>query len=405
VAQSIGDILLDGTATSRSVNLAQVFTDIDNDLALMTKTITGNTNPLLVQASINGNTLTLNFPKGGTGKSAVTIRADSNGKSVSLTFNVILNHAPVLTPNLTQALPAISENAETNEGMSVAALVLDGSITDPDGVSVEAVAVTSVDNTNGVWQYSTDKGLTWYDMTWETGKVVDLGTNARLLDSEHRIRFVPNPGFDGKATITFRAWDRSEGAAGASADASENGGRTAFSSAVNYGTVTVEKADDPPVVAKAIADIVAEENAPDMVIDLSGVFTDPDNDSADIVKELQYNTNPELVTVTVDENVLILKFQYKQHGQATISVLADSAGLTTSDAFNVTVKQAVIIIPRCGQPGDVNGDGIVTLADLVAALKVVTNQKAGSLCLDADVNADGKIGIVDAVYILGFLSL
>ncbi|OQX05603.1 MAG: hypothetical protein BWK80_51960, partial [Desulfobacteraceae bacterium IS3] len=73
----------------------------------------------------------------------------------------------------------------------------------------------------------------------------------------------------------------------------------------------------------------------------------------------------ELVKATVDGNVLILKFQYNQHGQATISVLADSGGLTTSDAFNVTVKPAEIIIPRCGQTGDVNGDGIVTLADAV----------------------------------------
>ncbi|MFH2092991.1 MAG: choice-of-anchor Q domain-containing protein [Pseudomonadota bacterium] len=49
--------------------------------------------------------------------------------------------------------------------------------------------------------------------------------------------------------------------------------------------------------------------------------------------------------------------------------------------------------------GDINGDGNVDIEDVIGALKILT-RKGDSALAAADVNEDGKIGIVDAIYIL-----
>ena len=67
--------------------------------------------------------------------------------------------------------------------------------------------MTSVDNTNGTWQYSLG-GNKWVDFG-------TIGANsAVLLSDRNRIRFVPNAGFVGTASILYKAWDRTAGQVG-----------------------------------------------------------------------------------------------------------------------------------------------------------------------------------------------
>jgi hypothetical protein len=51
--------------------------------------------------------------------------------------------------------------------------------------------------------------------------------------------------------------------------------------------------------------------------------------------------------------------------------------------------------------GDVNGNGIVDLADLVLSLQALTRMSPAGVHRGADVNADGQIGLAEALYILG----
>src|SRR5262249_9489273 len=66
---------------------------------------------------------------------------------------------------------------------------------------------------------------------------------ARLLaaDASTRVHFVPNLNFNGTVSngITFRAWDRTTGSNGGTADVTVNGGSTAFSSATETAAITV----------------------------------------------------------------------------------------------------------------------------------------------------------------------
>ncbi len=105
-------------------------------------------------------------------------------------------------------------------------------------------------------------------------------------------------------------------------------------------TVTVAESseDMPPVVAHLIPDVLVDEDAGNTSIDLNNVFTDPDNDDQSIVKSVQLDTNPGLVTAIISGNTLTLDYQINQHGTAEITVLATSNGKTVTDTFNVKVN-------------------------------------------------------------------
>ena len=80
----------------------------------------------------------------------------------STTVNITAaNDAPVLDVGASPTLGSVLEGATNPSGVSIADLVVDGSITDADGGAVEAIAVTALDVSLGTWQYSVDGGTNW----------------------------------------------------------------------------------------------------------------------------------------------------------------------------------------------------------------------------------------------------
>ena len=154
------------------------------------------------------------------------------------------NRAPVLSGanNLTEIGANIVD--ASNTGSLVSALIA-GDVTDADAGAVAGIAVTAIDDSNGVWQYSTNGGSSW------TAIGAVSNTSALLLASDAsstRVRFVPaNTNVDGDFGITFRAWDQTSGTAGAMVDTSTNGGSSAFSSATATSLVTVNSVNTAPV--------------------------------------------------------------------------------------------------------------------------------------------------------------
>jgi hypothetical protein len=120
----------------------------------------------------------------------------------------VKNAAPVMAdrdPN--PALPPVRRTAATNNGMTVSSL-LGTAVTDGPG-SLTGVALVAADETDGRWEYSTGGGK-WVPV----GAVAD--TAAVLLAANHRVRFIPAAGapVGTTATVRFKAWDRTAGAAG-----------------------------------------------------------------------------------------------------------------------------------------------------------------------------------------------
>jgi len=66
-----------------------------------------------------------------------------------------------------------------------------------------------------------------------------VSATSLLLRGEDRIRFVPDAGFRGKATLSFRAWDQTSGTAGTTANSAVG---TAFSTAIGTMDVVVNTA-------------------------------------------------------------------------------------------------------------------------------------------------------------------
>ncbi|HIJ79373.1 MAG: hypothetical protein OEY01_10465, partial [Desulfobulbaceae bacterium] len=81
------------------------------------------------------------------------------------------------------------------------------------------------------------------------GDVADDGTIA-VASPDNYIRFVPNADYNGTATLTFRAWDQSDGFTNDTSgiDVSVNGGSTAYSTASESLSITVTPVNDAPVL-------------------------------------------------------------------------------------------------------------------------------------------------------------
>jgi len=207
--------------------------DVDQILRALTYENTNTTNPGTTPRTIN---VTLNDGQGGT--SLVT----------SVTVNITSeNDAPVLVTGGTFDVIAEDVPDVSNVGTLVSTLVGGGKVTDVDTGALQGIAVTSVDDTNGTWQYSIDTGSNWLAF----GSVSD--NSAVLLDAEATtlVRFVPDADYDGSSTIDYRAWDQtdvnSNGATGI--DVSTNGNTTAYSAATDSGTLTITPVNDAPEIA------------------------------------------------------------------------------------------------------------------------------------------------------------
>ena len=155
------------------------------------------------------------------------------------TLNVTaVNDAPTLD---TAGLPQLSnvlQNAGAPNGDLVSAIIASAGgdpITDVDSGSIEGIAVTSVDDSNGTWQYSTNGGSTWNNF----GAVTAASAVVLTDTANDMIRFVPDLNYTENASISYRAWDTTDGSV--SGDSGVNTGATnAFSTAIESAIVYVE---------------------------------------------------------------------------------------------------------------------------------------------------------------------
>ncbi|MDM8567042.1 Ig-like domain-containing protein [Candidatus Halobeggiatoa sp. HSG11] len=265
--------------------------DVDGD----TLTITAPTKPDWLNFTDNSNgtaTLTGTPTNSEVGLYNVTLNVTDSSVSSNQSFTVTVNNvndAPVLDFNESPVLTAIDEDDLTNGGTSVNAIIDSVSldmITDVDSNPVEGIAVITVDNTNGSWEFSTNTGSTWTAF----GTVTE--TTARLLTSNvaSLIRFVPNANFNGSSNISFRAWDQGSGSNGGIANISSNGGITAFSSNTETASLTINPVNDDPTFTSTEIITVDEDSE----YSYSVATTDIDGDSLTITAP----TKPDWLTLT-----------------------------------------------------------------------------------------------------------
>ena len=174
---------------------------------------------------------------------------DGFTQSVTLNLSILPNVAPQLDPSsVTPPAPIVEDvTAEENPGTLVSDLII-GAVTDVNDEQF-GIAIHAVDLLGGIWQYDLGKGAGWTD--FPAGLTTD---NALLLsaDASTRVRYLPAANYhhiDGQAdpTLAFRAWDRSNAAAGSLdgtlADASTYGGTSPYSNEIATVALTVTPDD------------------------------------------------------------------------------------------------------------------------------------------------------------------
>ena len=294
VANAIGNLTVDEDADDSVINLSDVFTDIDNDDTAIVKTVLTNTNDTLVNATVDGNNLTLDYLDNQSGTADITIQGTSNGLTVEETFTVAVD-AVDDAPIVTNAIANLTVDEDADDSV----INLSDVFTDIDNDDT-AIVKTVLTNTNDTLVNATVDGnnltLDYLDNQSGTADITIQGTSNGLTVEE-----------------TF--------------------------------TVTVDAVDDAPIVSNRIEDVTVDENADDSVIDLSNVFSDADGDA--IALSITENTNNSLVTPALDGNNLTLDFLDDQFGSGEITIAATANGQTISDTFVVTVNE---VIPTNNSP-------------------------------------------------------
>ncbi len=284
VTNALSDLSANENPEAPAIDLADLFNDVDDDNAAITKTATSS-NASLVTATVNGNVLTLDYQANQSGTATITVTGTSNGQTVSDVFTVTVSpvdDAPVVANGLA--------DLNATEDAADATIALGNVFNDIDD----------------------DNASITKDATSSNASLVTAAVNGNVLTLAYQANQ------SGTATITVTG---------------TSNGQTVS----DVFTVTVSPVDDAPVVANARADLSAAEDAADATIDLGNLFNDIDDANGSITKAAT-SSDTSLVTATVNGNTLTLAYQANQSGTATITVTGTSNGQSVSDAFDVTVS-------------------------------------------------------------------
>ncbi|MCA1806456.1 MAG: T9SS type A sorting domain-containing protein, partial [Actinobacteria bacterium] len=369
VVSPLGDLVLDEHFGTLSINLTEVFIDPDGDVLQLTA---ASSDPAVVTVSVSG-TNNLIITESGLGTADITVTANDGVLSVSDQFNVVVN-------NVNDAPVAVSpiSSISRNEGFGSVVIDLATVFVDPDGDAMTYGAVSS--NTNVVTvllsgttltisevgnglstitvtasdgELSTDDQFTFTinnindepevvqpigDRSYDEGfNAVTIGLSTRFSDPDGdvltykalssntdiatvsvsgSILTIREVGL-GSSEITVTATDDGEGNLSVS----------------DVFTLTVLNVNDAPQLDNPIANQVVDEYFGTLEIDLSGTFSDPDDDALIITA-----TSNNIGVVTVNTVGSVLRITEVGLGLSWITVTASDGALSVSTQFLVAVN-------------------------------------------------------------------
>jgi hypothetical protein len=275
VVNPIKDVMVNEDAASMSIDVKDVFMDVDNDIQL---SIQENTNPGLMTVAYSDYSITLNFIENQNGHAQITIRATGNNKTASDTFLVTvqsINDAPILSP-VSYELSDISEDDTDNQELLWMYQLTDV-IDDVDRFQNYGMAVFSCKG-NGQWQYRHHTQSAWNSF----GSISP--DQAILLDINIDIRYIPDEKNGEHAWIQFYAWDQTSGTPTDLTDISDRGGTTPFSIDAGMLSITVTSINDAPKLNPQSPSLtITEDDIDNTGISIAQLLensvSDPDSDA------------------------------------------------------------------------------------------------------------------------------
>ncbi len=174
-------------------------------------------------------TLQWAFSDGNTGAQGIGGALTATGSST--VYISPTNDAPVLSTG-EPSLANVSVRQTNPTGQSVASF-LGNSLSDPDGISPQGIAIHAVMGSAGRWQFRLDGENSWVDLASSST------ADALLLKSTDFVRFIPDGTATTQASLSYYGWDQSSGISGSRIDASDRVGTSAFSFSSNTATLSV----------------------------------------------------------------------------------------------------------------------------------------------------------------------
>lgn len=177
-----------------------------------------------------------------------------------------------------------------------------------------------------------------YAMDVDGDRILDIVTASSSIDTD-KLSWFKN---DGNLNFEEQIIDLKVGGANAvyAADLDGDHDLDILSAAVNddrflwYENVF---RDDPPFVANPLGIITVKEDSQGISVNLSNVFSDPDNDDNNIIKSIIINSNPDLLAANVSGNELKITLTPNASGQSIVIIQGASNGLSTRDTLQIQV--------------------------------------------------------------------
>ncbi|MCR9279606.1 MAG: PilC/PilY family type IV pilus protein [Pseudomonadaceae bacterium] len=255
VVAPISPVAMNEDEAQRTVSLASVFGDVENDALVYS--LVSNSNTAMVNASVVGNNALLDLSFNTNGSATITVRAteQTTPEGFSVDESFVLNVAPVNDPPI---VPSPIADQNVAEDASPVVISLAGVFSDPEG---EALGFGVTGNSNGAL----------------------VATS--VVGDELTLTFAPDA--HGSATITVGAMETVSSPALSITDTFE---------------VTVSPVNDAPTASPATSlQVIAEDSSPP-TSSLSTIFTDPDVATASdsLTYALSGSTGTTVFTPTVD---------------------------------------------------------------------------------------------------------
>ena len=256
--------------------------------------------------------------------------------------------------NLGTTVPAILASAGPN------------AIVDSDIGAVQGLALVGADVSSGLWQYSTNGGLSWSTL----GKVSETSATVLTSTSNDLIRFLPSQGFHGKASIQIKAWDTTDGRASGSTfvDLGSQSSLSAYSA--ESAMVTISVVHLPPVASPHQYEISAGIN---LSVDAPGLLADASDPAAySLTLEIVVQPAHGFLSFSSDGAFLYIpeqgwsgrdSFQYQandgvsQSQPELVSIVVNPSANIPPVAPNGPQPVVFITPPNLGSPGTTQSSG------------------------------------------------
>ena len=274
------------------LDLSNTFGDVDNISINITNV--ANANTALLTATLNTNTLTLDYIDNQTGMATITIDVSDGSCTEQETFVVTVvpqNDAPVGSSDVINVAEGGTATTTTANNSSV--------LTDDTDTENDPLTATLVPG---------------------SGPLHHLGSFS--LSSSGTFTYI----HDGSETTT---------------DTFEYTLSDGLSNVTVSVTINITPVNDCPVTATPTLDITVDEDDLDTVLNFNTVFTDAD--ILPVPNMLSYtvtHTNASLATLTFNNATLTIDYKDDQNGSMVVTVTADdnASCSTTTDVFNITVN-------------------------------------------------------------------